>query len=469
MPDMSDSEPIISPESEPLTRVFRRDSIYFRLIAIGIVFLLLFIPLMWVQGVQDERASFRSQAEATITESWGRQQTVAGPVLLIPYDYPRTVPYRDVQGVAHTQIITEHDWLYVFPVVSTVHIEKIPEIRRLGLFEVPVYRAALEGTATFPAQPDVSILPKDATIKWDEASILIGLSDLARLQGDFSGAWLGTSHFFDRWQVDARGEQGLQTVASSITLTPGQSTEVEYAFSFRGSGSLGVLALGDTQTLTVESSWPHPRFSGKTLPGSREITSEGFQARWETSRFARTAPSVGIIKSFEEPDVWSHLQDGGIGVALVNPVDPYRLSERATKYAILIIALIFTVFLVVEITLGRACRLYHYGLSGLALTLFFLTLTALAEQTGFLLAYILAAALATSVLVWFMWQALEEMKVRAAFAGLLMLTYCFLYLTVSLEDLALLTGSLALWVALIAIMGAVKRFAQSKSISSEDA
>ncbi|MCU0780094.1 MAG: cell envelope integrity protein CreD, partial [Akkermansiaceae bacterium] len=56
---------------------------------IGILILLLHIPLAMTGGVLRERQQFQKQAVQGIEQLWGGRQLVCGPVLEVPYRYPR--------------------------------------------------------------------------------------------------------------------------------------------------------------------------------------------------------------------------------------------------------------------------------------------------------------------------------------------------------------------------------------------
>ena len=71
---------------------------------------------------------------------------------------------------------------------------------------------------------------------------------------------------------------------------------------------------------------------GRFLPVQRETSDKGFQAEWRVSALATTA---GTELAEGRP-----VKDS-LGVELIDPVNPYVLTDRATKYALLFIALTF--------------------------------------------------------------------------------------------------------------------------------
>lgn len=58
------------------------------------------------------------------------------------------------------------------------------------------------------------------------------------------------------------------------------------SLNLSGTGSFSLVPVGRSSEMTLTSNWPHPNFVGDFLPGKREISGSGFQAQWQTSRFA---------------------------------------------------------------------------------------------------------------------------------------------------------------------------------------
>jgi inner membrane protein len=69
----------------------------------GLLFALMF-PLVMVSAVISERSLRRDSAVAEVGESWGRAQTIGGPVLTIPYEYT----YTDHNGKPQMTTLRAH-------------------------------------------------------------------------------------------------------------------------------------------------------------------------------------------------------------------------------------------------------------------------------------------------------------------------------------------------------------------------
>ncbi|MGC8385268.1 inner membrane CreD family protein [Pseudomonas aeruginosa] len=99
------------------------------------------------------------------------------------------------------------------------------------------------------------------------------------------------------------------------------------------------MPVGRDSQVILKADWPHPSFGGEFLPSEREITAQGFTARWQTSFFATNMEEA--LRSCVEEQRCDGFQARAFGVGLVDPVDQYLKADRAIKYALLFITLTF--------------------------------------------------------------------------------------------------------------------------------
>ena len=85
MPETPPTAPPPLPKSQP--SFGKRHSTIIKLLGVGALVLILLIPLLMITGVLTDRLQRRNEAVADITSSWGKEQSVIGPVLGIPYQY----------------------------------------------------------------------------------------------------------------------------------------------------------------------------------------------------------------------------------------------------------------------------------------------------------------------------------------------------------------------------------------------
>ena len=74
MPEMQPPPPL--PRSQPF---LRRNSTVIKLFGVGALML---IPLAMIRGVLNDRLERRNEALSEITNFWGKEQNIIGPVLL---------------------------------------------------------------------------------------------------------------------------------------------------------------------------------------------------------------------------------------------------------------------------------------------------------------------------------------------------------------------------------------------------
>jgi inner membrane protein len=62
--------------------------------------------------------------------------------------------------------------------------------------------------------------------------------------------------------------------------------------SLNGSEQLLFTPVGKQTTVTIQSTWPDPSFTGNQLPDSSSISEKGFQARWKSLSHTRNFPQA---------------------------------------------------------------------------------------------------------------------------------------------------------------------------------
>ena len=189
----------------------------------------------------------------------------------------------------------------------------------------------------------------------------------------------------------------------------------------------------------VAADWPHPSFQGARLPDARTVAAKGFTAEWRIPYLARSLPRSFIA------DSGLHSLDGGkaFGVDFVMTDSPYQSVNRALKYALMFVGIIFLTFFLIEATMGGRAHPAQYVLLGLAQVIFYLLVLSFAEHIGFETAFIGAAG-ATVLLSGFY----AATVFRSAWRGLVAFlafsaAYGLIYLLMKSEDYALLMGSVA--------------------------
>ena len=137
---------------------------------------------------------------------------------------------------------------------------------------------------------------------------------------------------------------------------------------------------------------------------------------------------------------------------MITGVDWYDMIFRSVKYAVLFIIITFAVFFLFDVLAKVRVHPIQYLLIGLALALFYVLLLSLAEQVGFIAAYVTATVMISLLVTLYSAFVLRSKQRAVPIAIMLMALYGFLYFVLQLEDYALVFGSLLLFILLGAIM-----------------
>jgi inner membrane protein len=424
---------------------------------------LLAIPLFAVYLLVYDRQSQSETARSSIVAGWGGPQTIAGPVLVIPYteQVSETVTEGGKQVTRTNSVWRE---LTIAPVAADIRSELKPERRRRSIYDAVVYEARNTGTARFTMPADLQRFGVSLDqLALDRAELRFGLRDARGLFGP------PPSVTIDGRRLALQPGKGPSAVGGSgffTWLDAGALTQapiaVSFDYAFRGNGWLSLLPQAGDTRWAVSSPWPHPNFTGGFLPATRKVDDKGFTATWRVGNLALGRALVGTEQ--DKPEQTAPYSARGVDslaavpgdyearVDLVTPVDLYSQVNRSVKYGFLFIGFTFVAFLMFDVIGGVRVTAVEYLLVGAGLVLFFVLLLAFAEVIGFTPAYCLAAAAIIGLLTAYSSAVLGSWRRATYIAGLLTALYGVLYVLLSLEAYSLLIGSLLLFAALAAVM-----------------
>ncbi len=424
-----------------------RQSASAKVFTIGLLILLLLIPLNMVRGTISDRSQIHQTTRLDIHRTWGQAQVVAGPVLVLPYD----VVYVSDRG----ERFTERRELYRLPTELAIDASVDSEIRYRGIHKVPVYSASIRLQGYFDAIDTERLDIDEANIHWEDASIVVGVSD-GRAIAETPNLDLNRESiaFVPGGQlVDGFPPQIQAHLGDALPDNRGRALAFDTMLRLKGSDSLKFLPLGDTTRASMTSTWASPSFSGAYLPHSRDIGDGGFSADWQVSSIGRSLPSHWT----DGTDAAELAASAAFGVDLFVPISVYRLTTRAVTYGVLFVVLTFVSYFLFEVVAGLRLHPLQYQMVGSANVIFFLLLISLAEHIGFGFAYVASALASSGLVVGYSVSVLGERGRAMIIGGILFTLYCFLYMTLKAETYALLAGSVGLWAALAMVMFLTRR------------
>ncbi|HDK6212643.1 TPA: cell envelope integrity protein CreD [Klebsiella quasipneumoniae] len=405
---------------------------------------LLSLPLMMVRELINERADYRSEVVDAIEQSTSGSQKLAGPLIAIPVT--ETLTRRENQK----EVAYQRSWVYYWlPESLAVTGKQTVESRRVGIYSGQVWHNALQINASFDPLRLASL--RKTNISLGQPRLVVSVGD-ARGIGAIHAPEVNGSLLSVEPGLGISGDGAGIHMPMPALAEDNKPLEIAFSLDLNGTGAFSLAPLGRNSELQLTSNWPHPGFLGSFLPTKREVNAAGYRAHWQSSWFANDMGSY-FKDDMEIP--WSRLP--AFSADVMSLADQYQLTDRATKYAILLIGLTFMAFFAFESLTHRSLHPMQYLLVGLSLVLFYLVLLALSEHIGFTAAW-LAASLCGAVMNGIYLQAvLRGWRNSLLFVAALLLLDGVMWFLLHSEDSALLLGTGVLALALSTLMFLTRR------------
>lgn len=429
---------------------------------LGLVLLVLIWALGLVSGIVAERGGRLVEAQRSVAESLASSQTILGPILQRVCTERWEIEKgegKDRRKVSEERTTT----LRSLPGTLTIDADSRTDPRYRGIYRVNGYALKAKLTGMW-AQTDALIPVREhegSTVACGPTVVWAGVSDARGIRSariDVEGQSVPVAPGSSA-SAGAQGFQGRWSDGESFT---GRPVRVDIELHLVGTQHLAFVPAADTTHVHLTSDWPHPSFSGRFLPINRDMTPAGFKASWQISALATQAPqqvrgSASLCQPMAAGSSQASVCMESFGVGFIDPVSPYTLSDRATKYGLLFIVLTFAVVALLEVMLRLRVHPVQYLLVGAALTTFFLLLVSLSEHVGFAYAYLAASAACTGLLSFYGVYVLNSVKRGTAFGIAIGTVFGTLYVLLLQEQTALAIGSILIFLVLAGVMVVTRR------------
>lgn len=440
-----------------------------RLLAKGLALLamlgLLMLGLGLIHDVVQDRIRNRDHAVQGVVASLAGRQTLMGPVLV-----QNCTETTGMEKGSKTEWTTRPFQRLLLPDQLRHEATARMEDRSRGLHKVSTYALQDSITASFANAAQYldkpSIEPAaNQTVRCGALRVALSLTDprgirSATIEVDGRSLDVGPGTSLERYS------QGLQATLPTTLLKQDGTLKLQIALELVGTEKLAFVPLGNSSQVQLSADWPHPSFGGSFLPNRREIGDKGFNAHWNLSALASSARQAFTDQqplcqpgSQRQAGEYAAPAQAGNGPCLesldtdfVDPINPYSLSDRATKYGLLFVVLTFVAVGLFEVLKQLRVHPIQYLLVGSALCSFFLLLISLSEHMGFASAYAIAATACVLLLAHYASHILGSVRRGLPFAAAIASLYGLLYVLLQLEQSALIVGAIALFAVLAVIM-----------------
>ncbi len=417
--------------------------------------LLFLIPINMIQSLVRDREHYRHEAVLSVLVPKGGEPRLEGILVAIPYDHVETYSYKDANNQERIGQRVSTRYLFSVPQTMDFSTRVEPEYLTRGIFDVPVFSCQADFSGSFSAAAYQHLKLGEGSLRWDEAVLLFGIANKKTLTALPIVAADGVSL-----------EQSLtEPVASPFSETlyynlPGHLARDGFSYQLtaqiQGGESLSVVPLATDNSLFMESSWSTPGFGGGWLPAERNLTGDGFTARWSIPGLSTVYPKTWTVAESE-----GHGEHGrrseAVEVGFVTPVDNYQKTSRSVKYAVLFLIIPFLAIFIFEVFTRVRIHPIQYCLIGLADVIFYLLLLSISEHLDFSLTYWISSAAVSFLTLFYAAAIFHKLKWGLLFAAVQFISYIFLFGTLQAEDYALLIGTLGLFFVVVVLMVLTRR------------
>jgi len=411
---------------------------------ITILVLIFLIPLGFIRSLISERSFLQQQVQEEIVDSWGGENLLAGPYLIIPYREQATWYDEETKGYLTRRVEKQ---LILLPETLTLHVDNQTELRSRGIYSVPVFVSRADLSGAFDLTQTAAALEGKEPL-WEDVQLGYAMPEMKALSS-LSEVTAG-----DQALDFAPGPAASALLNQHITAPwrglEGSESELPFRFNLeiKGGRSLHFIPLAKETTVSLRTDWAAPSFEGTYLPTRREITDQGTTALWKINYLSRSFPQVWTAGEMET----RRIHQSRFGLTMMEPVTAYTKNTRTAKYGLLFLIIPFSVFFLFEVIARRRIHPIQYLMAGLGNVVFYLLLLSLSEHLGFNGAYLLSAAGVIALVTLYARSILGKGSRGWIMAPILAVCYGYLFVVLQSEDYALLLGSLGLFLLVGALM-----------------
>jgi inner membrane protein len=419
--------------------------VFLKLLILGGLSILMLIALASISGITRERKGRLLEVQNDIAASYAGTQRVAGPFVQVDYEETWVErEYNKENDLWYDKERTAQRIALFYPEALYYTGALTVQERYRGIFKANVFQSEgrFSGSVRFPGR-DALRREEGSQIELKSAQVCLLVQDPRGIAA-VSGIQWGS----EALQAEPGGvfkkARGLHAVIADVHSLWEQTIDFELELNLNGTGRIDMVPLGSVNRIQLSSPWPHPSFAGDFLATDRTVSADGFTAEWNVNELACSAQQemdAGQIENLQT-----------LGVKLIDPVNPYPMTDRALKYGFLFIFITFAAFFLFELIRRLQIHPVQYGFVGLAQALFFLLLLSLSEHTGFGAAYWIGTAATVGVISVYLCSVLKGVQRGALFGTVLLLLYGVLFGLLQSEDHALVAGSVLLFGLLALVM-----------------
>jgi len=214
--------------------------------------LLLLIPLSMIRGVVEERQAFHQIVVRDIAQSATENQTVIGPILIIPYRETIHVETTETStGKTHVTSSQVERIQAVLPNHLNMSSTVTTEERYRGIYKALLYSADISVKGDFTVPKGFGVPNQKREIEWKAPYVVVGVRDIRGIKNIPSLTWQTGPVEFQPGVKGAPLNNGLHAMVGTLSPTEAQRYEFAFDLTLQGMEKLGFVPVGKETLVTL--------------------------------------------------------------------------------------------------------------------------------------------------------------------------------------------------------------------------
>ncbi|MDB4835203.1 cell envelope integrity protein CreD [Cyclobacteriaceae bacterium] len=302
-----------------IVNILNKSRIILKSAIILVMILLLSLPMFKIDQLIMDREARNKEVRKEFAQKWGGKQNITSPTLKIPYHFANDFSTQ---------------YFYLTPEVLEINGEVFPQVKKRGIFEVPVYSSNIDIKGYFePARIKEFADRKEVIIDYDNIVLYQRMTDFTKLNKGIQLKWNDQTHKLklkEEWYV------GHAVNIDEASLR----NEFSYSINFNGVEDISFSPEANEVNVTMKGEWDNPSCFGTRMTNNYTNEEGTFVAEWKyLNQLERDWDSSPLLNQ----------GDNEFGVNFMMANDHYAKSHRSTKYAFLLIGLTFVAFFFLEL------------------------------------------------------------------------------------------------------------------------
>jgi inner membrane protein len=357
---------------------------------ISLILLLCLFPLQQLKNTLNQELNQEQLQAQQFKTTWGKNQQVIGPLLIIPYTDHVTSVDTVTEGNGESKVLSKdvyNDYTAVIlPTTLDIRVD-LNEATESQAKQASAYKANVSLNGRFDYGYLLAESAEGRTIHWDKAVLTLAISDTRALVKSTAMQWNYEKIFLQPGNtLKQLAANGLHVPLAKLDAKDSLH-EFKIDLLLQGSEQFLLAPVGETTTAHMSSSFEAPSFQHSLKPNKQEQNNLGFKAHWEVSNLARSYPQTWLLEDKANYDFTAV----NLGMTLPELKSNEAQLLSLVNYAPWVLLISLAILFSFELIQQQSLNLLQYLLFASTQVLFFALLFAINHELALRTSYLISA------------------------------------------------------------------------------